>query len=120
MAMRSADLMLMKALSDPSFVQQVQADPKATLEKFKNEAIVATLPAPTGKLAGAIWLIIVGAFTFVLVAAAVMLFDGLNTTLDSNATYAVKFETILTLFTTSAAFLAGLLSPSPIRNSDGQ
>ncbi len=50
-----------------------------------------------------------------MVGAAYVLGAGITHKLDSNADYASKSDTILTVFTTVVAFLAGLLSPSPVK-----
>jgi hypothetical protein len=47
--------------------------------------------------------------------AAYILGSGVGTKLELNATYVTKGETMLTVFTTVVAFLAGLLSPSPVK-----
>lgn len=64
------------------------------------------LPSPSQRVANNIWMIVVGAFAFVLVGAfaAIAGYIYLGKTVD----------TLLTVFTTVAAFLGGLLVPSPV------
>ena len=62
---------------------------------------------PSPVVTDRIWLIIVIAFTAVLIAS----FAVLGITLFVNAG---QSQILLTVFTTAAGFLAGLLSPSPV------
>jgi hypothetical protein len=68
--------------------------------------VAETLRAPSQGTADRIWLLVVVGFIIVFVgsflAMAVYFF------------YDKKVDTLLTVFTTSAAFLAGLLAPSPV------
>lgn len=73
------------------------------------------LPTPDSTTNNAIWLIVVGAFAIVMVGAAFVLGAGVNIKHAAGADYATKSDTILTVFTTVVAFLAGLLSPSPVK-----
>jgi hypothetical protein len=115
---RLADLLVMKALASPQILQDLKTEPEKTLKSLGNEVVQqlpAVLPPPDSATNSVIWLIIVAAFTIVMVGAAYVLGAGVTSKLDANATYATKADTILTVFTTVVAFLAGLLSPSPIK-----
>lgn len=62
---------------------------------------------PSRKVSDAIWLLVVGAFAVVLLAAFIVL-----------AIVVVggkEAPVLLTVFTTAAGFLAGLLAPSPVK-----
>jgi len=112
---RSADLMVKDILSDPIKMDAVKQDPA----KLKEFAATATrqLPDPTPPANDTLWLIIVGAFALVLVGSACVLGFTVTTELKPGASYVTKSETIVTVFTTVVAFLAGLLSPSPVKKS---
>lgn len=117
--MRSAELLVLKAQSDQTILQDLQQNPQATLQRLANEAIQAlpsTVPAPDQKVANFIWIVIVVAFAIVMVGAAWTLAEGVTTKLDGNGEYVAKSDVLLTIFTAAVAFLAGLLSPSPIKN----
>lgn len=116
--MRSAELLVLKAQSDQTILQDLQQNPQATLQRLANEAIQAlpsNLPAPDRKVANFIWVVIVVAFAIVMVGAAWTLAEGVTTKLDGNGEYVANSESLLTIFTAAVAFLAGLLSPSPIK-----
>jgi len=69
------------------------------------------LPAPSRRVANTIWLIVVGAFALVLVGAFAAI---------AGSVYLGKeVDTLLTVFTTVAAFLGGLLVPSPVAGGSG-
>ena len=55
------------------------------------------------------------AFSGVMLWSAYILGTGVTSKLETGADYVTKGETILTVFTTVVAFLAGLLAPSPVR-----
>ncbi len=64
------------------------------------------LPSPSQRVANNIWMIVVGAFALVLVGAFAAI---------AGSIYLGKsVDTLLTVFTTVAAFLGGLLVPSPV------
>ena len=111
--MRSATVLVEKALSSPQTIQDLQTDPVATLKKLEAQ-VVQGLPPPNDETAGRLWLIVVVSFALVLVFCAWVLGTGVTAKLEANATYAVKGDTILTVFTTVVGFLAGLLAPSPV------
>jgi hypothetical protein len=50
-----------------------------------------------------------------MLGSAYVLGSTVTSELKTGATYVTKGETILTVFTTVVAFLAGLLSPSPLK-----
>ena len=112
---RSADLMVKDILSDQTKMDAIKQDPG----KLKEFAAAATrqLPDPTPPANDSLWLIIVGAFALVMVGSACVLGFTVATELKAGVAYVTKSETIVTLFTTVVAFLAGLLSPSPIKKS---
>jgi hypothetical protein len=111
---RSADLLVTKALASPAILDALRTKPEETLKTLGNEA-VRLLPLPDRKATNAIWLIVVICFALVMVGAAYVLFAGVTSKLEANVIYATKSDTILTVFTTVVAFLAGLLSPSPVK-----
>ena len=114
---RSADLMVKTALSDPKTVMALKTDTESTLKSLAKEA-TANLPVlvtPTSTINDAIWIIVVGAFAAVMLGSAYVLGSSITTEIKVGTTYVTKGETILTVFTTVVAFLAGLLSPSPIK-----
>jgi hypothetical protein len=115
---RSAKFLVTKALADPSIIQELKTNTEATLKKLGDDAvkeIPRVLALPDQKTNNAIWLIIVICFSVVMVGAAYVLGAGATSKLEAGATYFTKVDTILTIFTTVVAFLAGLLAPSPIK-----
>jgi hypothetical protein len=68
--------------------------------------IASRMNVPTQGITDRIWLIIVAAFSFVLVGT----FLAMAVSLYADK----KVDTLLTVFTTTAAFLTGLLVPSPV------
>jgi hypothetical protein len=111
---RSADLLVSRALASPEIMQALKTKPEETLKNLGKEAVLL-LPPPDKETNNTIWLIVVIAFALVMVGSAYVLGAGVTSKLDANAVYAAKSDTILTVFTTVVAFLAGLLSPSPIK-----
>lgn len=114
---RSATVMLEKALSSPQILEDLKTDAVETLKKLESQ-VVQGLPAPGPDTASRLWLIVVVSFAVVLVFCAGVLGLGVTAKLETGATYAVKGDTILTVFTTVVGFLAGLLAPSPV-SKDG-
>lgn len=115
---RSANLLVAKALSTPESIAALKSHPEKMLKDLATETVAElprVLPAPETKTTNAIWIIVVLAFALVMVASACALMFGVTNRLDATAKYAVNGDTILTIFTTVVAFLAGLLSPSPVR-----
>jgi hypothetical protein len=114
---RSAELLVTKALSSPETIQALRTNPEQTLKGLSNEVVqqLPRLQPPDGETTNAIWLVIVIAFAAVMVGAAYVLGAGVTNKLESGADYVAKSDTILTVFTTVVAFLAGLLSPSPVK-----
>lgn len=74
------------------------------------------LPIPDNLTTIPIWLTVVGAFALVIVGAIIAQCIGMSLKPEANTTCTTKSDAILTVFTPEAAFLAGLLSPSPIKN----
>lgn len=116
---RSADLLVKDALSNPAIIDALKQQPEETLKGLAKKATDslpnAALTEPDTKTNNAIWLIVVIAFALVMLGSAYILGVGVNTKLEAGATYVTKGETMLTVFTTVVAFLAGLLSPSPVK-----
>jgi hypothetical protein len=115
---RSADLLVKTALASPEILDALKNKPEETLKSLGKDAtqsLPRTLPEPDPTTNNAIWLIVVIAFAAVMLFAAYVLGTGVGTKLEANATYVTKGETMLTVFTTVVAFLAGLLSPSPVK-----
>lgn len=109
-----------------SFVSQVTALPAAqqmaaietALDALPAEhrqliarAIDARIPDPDQSTGNRVWLIIVGAFAAVMIGAMTVL---AITVFAPPVGGAAMPETILTVFTMAASFLAGLLAPSPL------
>jgi hypothetical protein len=116
---RSAELLVRTALSDPQVLNSLKTKPEETLKKLESE-VVQQLPRiapPDPPTLNRIWLLVVGAFALVMVFAAYILGVGVSAKLEQGAVYATKSDTILTVFTTVVGFLAGLLSPSPVAKS---
>ena len=115
---RSADLLVKTALASPEIIDALKNNPEETLKNLGKEAtqsLPRVLPDPDPTTNNAIWLIVVISFALVMLWAAYILGSGVGTKLELNATYVTKGETMLTVFTTVVAFLAGLLSPSPVK-----
>jgi hypothetical protein len=115
---RSADLLVKTALASPETLDALKAKPEETLKNLAMEAtqsLPRVLPDPDPTTNNTIWLIVVIAFAAVMLWAAYVLGAGVGTKLEANATYVTKGETMLTVFTTVVAFLAGLLAPSPVK-----
>lgn len=111
--MRSATVLMEKALSSPQTIQDLKDDPVTTLKRLEAQ-VVQGLPPPDGETASRLWLIVVVSFALVLLFSAWVLGTGVTSKMDAGATYAVKSDTILTVFTSVVGFLAGLLAPSPV------
>lgn len=111
--LRSATIMMEKALASPQTIEDLRTDPVGTLKKLESQ-VIQGLPAPDPDTASRLWLIVVVSFALVLVFCAGVLGLGVTSKLEAGATYAVKGDTVLTVFTTVVGFLAGLLAPSPV------
>jgi hypothetical protein len=93
--------------------------PEAQDAVLKSAGVSRQLPDPTPSTTDKVWRTIVLSFSIVLVGA----FLGIALV----ATGAVQFlfgqpgtdDVMLTVFTTAAGFLAGLLSPSPVTDTTG-
>lgn len=115
---RSADLLVKTALADQNILDNLKNNPAETLKKLANETtkqLAPVIPPPDSNTSNAIWLIVICSFALVMIGAAYVLGVGVTSKLDAGAIYASKSDTILTVFTTVVAFLAGLLSPSPVK-----
>ena len=115
--MRSADLMVKTAMADPKIAEKFAADPEKTLNALAKDATesLPRLKEPTAKTNDAIWIIIICSFALVMLGAAYVLGSTVTTEIKTGVSYVTKGETILTVFSTVVAFLAGLLSPSPLK-----
>lgn len=115
---RSADLLVTKALASPEILDALKTKPEETLKKLSGEVIKQLPPVltpPDTRTNNAIWLIVVIAFALVMVGSAYVLGTGVTSKLETDVTYATKSDTILTVFMSVVAFLAGLLAPSPLK-----
>lgn len=115
---RSAELLVKNALSSPAALDALRSDPATALKALAQDAtqsLPRALPEPDQTTNNVIWLIVVVAFALVMVWAAYILGMGVTSKLETGASYVTKGETMLTVFTTVVAFLAGLLSPSPVK-----
>ena len=111
---RSADLLVKTVLSDQQTLNSVKQNPESTLKSVAKD-VIASLPQPDAPTSNAIWIIIICTFALVMLWAAYVLGSGVTAKLEADATYVTKGDTILTVFTTVVGFLAGLLSPSPLK-----
>jgi hypothetical protein len=114
-----------------SFSRKVEAMPRAERAQAVSEAVSVLSPEqraalaealgarvldPDQKTSNTIWRIIIWSFTLVMIGAVVVLGIGVWVTPVQDGT---KPETMLTVFTTVTAFLAGLLAPSPVKTKTG-
>ena len=113
---RSADLMVKSVLSDPSKLEALRQDPAKAIKELAAEA-TRQIPDPTQPATDWIWFIIVGAFALVMIGSAYVLGNTVTAEVKAGLTYITKSETIVTVFTTTVAFLAGLLAPSPVKKT---
>jgi len=74
------------------------------------QALGARIPDPDQKTSDKVWLIIITAFAAVMLISVLFLGFGMYVTPVTNGT---KPDTVLTVFSTVTAFLAGLFTPSP-------
>lgn len=115
---RSADLLVKTALASPETLEALKNKPIETLKSLAQDAtqsLPRALPPPDSLTNNFIWVIVVLAFAIVMLGSAYVLASTVTTKVEANVSYITKGETILTLFTTVVAFLAGLLSPSPLK-----
>jgi hypothetical protein len=75
----------------------------------------ARVPMPGQQTADRIWSIIVTGFIVVLIGAFLSLALVHTGTMNFLYNATISGDVLLTVFTTAAGFLAGLLSPSPLR-----
>ena len=114
---RSADLLVKTALASPEILEALKNNPEEAIKSLGHDAVqslprVLAEPDPiTNKI---LWIIIVSSFAAVMLGSAYVLGNGVNIPLTKDVNYVSKGENILTIFTTAVAFLAGLLSPSPV------
>lgn len=115
--MRSAELMVKNAMADPRIAEKLAADPEKTLKALAKDAIdtLSGFQGTTTKANDAIWIIVICSFALVMLGSAYVLGSTVTTEIRGGAAYVTKSETILTVFSTVVAFLAGLLSPSPLK-----
>lgn len=109
---RSADIMAEK-LQDPNVRERIQSHPEKEISKLaqesKNDA--DKLHTPTDKANDRLWLIIVSTFAIVLLAASVGLIYG-----SVQDGVRVQEGPILAMFTSVVGFLAGLITPGPMKH----
>jgi hypothetical protein len=77
------------------------------------QALGARIPDPDQKTSDKVWLIIITAFAAVMLLSVLFLGFGMFLAPVTNGT---KPDTVLTVFSTVTAFLAGLFTPSPTTN----
>jgi hypothetical protein len=114
-----------------SFSRDIAAKPQAEQAKAVKEAVDALpedqkkavaqalgvrLPEPDQTTSNKVWLIIIWCFAIVMMGAVLVL--GISV-FAAPVTGGTKPETILTVFTTVTAFLAGLFAPSPVAKNAG-
>lgn len=110
--MRSATVLMQKALSEPETLKALSADPEKTLKDLERQ-VVASLPLPNDEVVGRLWLIIVSTFSLVLIGTTGVLGAGVFFPKGSGE-FVVPGQVMLTVFSTVVGFLAGLLAPSPM------
>ena len=115
---RSADLLVKNALASPQTLSDLKTNTEQTLKtlgKDTVEMLPRAIEPPDTLTTNAIWIIVVCSFAAVMLYAAYVLGSGVATPLVKDGIYVTRGETVLTLFTTVVAFLAGLLAPSPLK-----
>jgi len=110
-----------------SFTREILAKPQAERAKAIKDAVDALpeeqrqavanalgvrIPDPDQTTSNKVWLIIIWCFGIVMVGAVLVLCISV---FASPVTGGTKPETILTIFMTVTAFLAGLFAPSPVQ-----
>jgi hypothetical protein len=79
------------------------------------------LGGPSQWVSDWIWFVIVLAFVATMAASVgVLLLGRFNLISPAENAIFTSTETLITLFTTTTAFLAGLLSPSPVKGQGGE
>jgi polyferredoxin len=110
---------LLKMIADPNISQPTKEAIKLVNElpdeqkKAVAQAMTANVPPPNQEVANKIWLIVIYTIAFAAIASVAVLCAGY---FFPAASAGIKPETILTIFTTATAFLAGLFAPSPVEN----
>ena len=115
---RSADLALKNALASPQIMSDLKTNTEQTLKtlvKDTVEMLPRAIDDPNPLTTNTIWIIGVCSFSVVRLYSAYVLGSGVATPLVKEGIYVTRGETVLTLFTTVVAFLAGLLAPSPLK-----
>lgn len=83
------------------------------------DALRSALPPPSDRVRDSIWRLVVVGIVIVMVFSAIVLGVGVFIKVGDPTKQITKVENMLTVFTTTVAFLAGLLSPSPVGNKGG-
>lgn len=120
---RSADLVLKNALASPQIMSDLKTNTEQTLKtlvKDTVEMLPRAMGDPNPLTTNAIWIIVVCSFSVVMLYSAYVLGSGVATALVKEGIYVTRGETVLTLFTTVVAFLAGLLAPSPLKKQQSK
>lgn len=115
---RSAELALKNALASPQTLSDLKTNTEQTLKALgKNtvEMLPRAIGDPNPLTTNVIWIVVVCSFATVMLNSAYVLGSEVATSLVKDGTYVTRGETVLTLFTTVVAFLAGLLAPSPLK-----
>ena len=86
-----------------------------TLVKDKVEMLPRAIGDPNPLTTNTIWIVVVCSFSVVMLYSAYVLGSGVATALVKDGIYVTRGETVLTLFTTVVAFVAGLLAPTPLK-----
>jgi hypothetical protein len=116
---RSAELLVTKALADPEIKASLTPGAEEKLKDLSQDAMAQTrIPAPSKAVSNVIWVIIVSAFAIIMLGSAYVLARSIFTPLAADTTYMSNTDVMVTLFTTSVAFLAGLLTPSPVSTNN--
>jgi hypothetical protein len=94
-------------------LQKLDGPDKKTVELAVNGGLLS----PDRKTSNTVWLIIINAFSLVMIGAVSVLCISVFTPPVTGGT---KSDTILTIFTTVTAFLAGLFAPSPVTKNTSE
>jgi hypothetical protein len=98
---RSAELIVAKALADPDVIYGHKTNPTETLKNLQTE-VISQFPPPDPKISSPIWLIVVTSFAKVIVGAAYVPGAGVTSKLEASAFYATKNDTtVLTVLSCS-------------------
>ena len=109
-----AELAAVPASEQPAAIRKAVAALPADQRESLEQAL--GLDRPDQATSNKVWLIIIWAFASAMLLAVLVMSISLFVPVTTGGT---KPETILTVFTTVTAFLAGLFAPSPVAKKAG-